>query len=309
IDNNEFFKFEGFNRFGSFSNHRDFLDEFNEKINDNLKYRIDNLWLNRNFGHSMDFVIHFSDKNDKEELRFALENLGKSNADKNKLYFRGQAYSNWALRPSIARTNKLLNNENDLFHKILALKPNDFKNDKTDYERLITMQHYGLPTRLLDVTRNPLIALYFACSNLERKMQDGLVYIFEENKQNVFLNPDDNQVEELTTIVKADLGMVKIEGKEHLNNNHFIRGIAKNKRIDNQSGDFIFVGIDKKDPNEKNHSKENKNVEKLVSKYLILDYDVKKLLIDDLEVMNIHAGSVYPELNGMTNYLLHKYQD
>ena len=69
------------------------------------------------------------------------------------------------------------------------------------------------------------------------------------------------------------------------------------------------MGIDKKDPDPKKHLKANKNVEELVSKYLILDYDVKKLLLDDLEVMNIHAGSVYPELNGMTNYLMHKYKD
>lgn len=311
IEEDELFSSVGFNKFGSFNTHRDFLFDFKDEINNSpaLKYRINNLWLNKNFEHNMDFLFHFSDNDDKEELRFALETLGKSNSDKNKLYYRGQAYSNWFLNPSIARTKKLLSNENDLFHKILALKPNDFKNDKTDYERLITMQHYGLPTRLLDVTRNPLIALYFACSNLERKMEDGLVYIFEENKKNVFLNPDDPRVENLTNIVKSELNMITIEKKEYLNDNHFIRGIAKNKRIDNQSGDFIFVGIDKEDSDPKKHLKANKNVEELVSKYLILDYDVKKLLLDDLEVMNIHAGSVYPELNGMTNYLLHKYKD
>jgi hypothetical protein len=309
IEEDEPIYFEGFNKFGTFGTHKDFLFDFKDKINEALEYRISNLWLNKKFEHNMDFLFHFSDNDDKEELRFALETLGKSNAEKNKLYYRGQAYSNWLLNPSIARTKKLLSNENDLFHKILALKPNDFKNDKTDYERLITMQHYGLPTRLLDVTRNPLIALYFACSNLERKMEDGLVYIFEENKKNVFLNPDDLKVKDLTNIVKTELSNIVTSEKEYLNDNHFIRGIAKNKRIDNQSGDFIFVGIDKKDSDPKKHLKANKNVEELVSKYLILDYDVKKLILDDLEVMNIHAGSVYPELNGMTNYLLHKYKD
>ncbi|UTJ05588.1 FRG domain-containing protein [Arcobacter roscoffensis] len=310
IEEDKAFYFDGFNKFGSFSNHREFLNEFNNKINDKLKNRINNLWLNKNFEHNMDFVFHFSDNDDKEELRYALENLGKSNVEKNKLYFRGQAYSNWMLRPSIARTKNLLNNENDLFHKILALKPNDFKNDHTDYERLITMQHYGLPTRLLDVTRNPLIALYFACNNLARAEEDGLVYIFEENLQHIFLNPDDKRVKDLTDIVKQNISSIRTEGKEFLNKNHFIRGIAKNKRIDNQSGDFIFVGIDKVEGTEEiKHSKENKDVESFVSKYLVIDYDVKKSLLDDLEVMNIHGGSVYPELGGMSNYLVHKYED
>ena len=41
------------------------------------------------------------------------------------------------------------------------------------------MQHYGIPTRLIDVTTNPLVALYFACQGNPDK--DGVVFIFEEN--------------------------------------------------------------------------------------------------------------------------------
>ena len=42
--------------------------------------------------------------------------------------------------------------------------------------KLTYMQHYGCPTRLTDITSNPLVALYFA--SLGNDDKDGIVYVF-----------------------------------------------------------------------------------------------------------------------------------
>lgn len=89
--------------------------------------------------------------------------------------FRGQANANWLLSPSLYRQN-LFEVENLLLTEIKHICPNEFGDNR--FDSLVKMQHFGMPTRLLDVTTNPLVSLYFACESSEQSNEDGIVYIF-----------------------------------------------------------------------------------------------------------------------------------
>lgn len=84
--------------------------------------------------------------------------------------YRGHGSTDFELKPSIFRKSGTKENEHILLRELIAAHPEDFHGDTSALEMLVRMQHYSLPTRLLDVTFNPLVALYFACESVKKRV-------------------------------------------------------------------------------------------------------------------------------------------
>jgi hypothetical protein len=99
--------------------------------------------------------------------------LGKSQPESGCVnVYRGHPDKSYLLQPSIFRQPEHRRVEKDILRELIAIQPTEFREDKTSFEQLVRMQHYGLPTRLLDLTYNPLVGLYFACWKHPKKDGD-----------------------------------------------------------------------------------------------------------------------------------------
>ena len=107
------------------------------------------------------------------EIKKAEERAKKANAiPKNKhLFFRGQENTSWSLTPTVLREDKYKEKKLVLdFYHYGPLHSFNYDLDNDRLSLLTDMQHYEVPTRLLDWSLSPLSSLYFAVESSRNKI-------------------------------------------------------------------------------------------------------------------------------------------
>ncbi|HFI0667290.1 TPA: FRG domain-containing protein [Streptococcus suis] len=95
-------------------------------------------------------------------------------------YYRGEPRYFEMRTPSLYLNRRLTLDGSEKYYKTLfnELGMSEYSDNSTLVRKLAELQHYGAKTRILDITKNPLVALYFAVTN--EPFEDGYVYLFKE---------------------------------------------------------------------------------------------------------------------------------
>ena len=116
--------------------------------------------------------------NSVSDLSKILQTLGEPEKGHTR-FFRGHGDEGWQMLPSIYRAKHLIENEDKIIKDALTYCPDDFSPSDTLFEKLVKLQHYGYSTRLLDLTTNALVALYFAAWNEQHHNKYGELMILD----------------------------------------------------------------------------------------------------------------------------------
>lgn len=237
------------------------------------------------------------------------ERFDSTHQNNRTLFFRGHSNNNFEVLPGIYR-GSVINKEDQIYHEAIRRKPLEFTENMTTFDHLVKMQHYELPTRLLDTTTNPLVALYFACQefkNEEGKEVDGEVLIYSmENKWVQYYDSD-------SVCILANLA----KQSEYFDYSSLIEDVKKdrpsfdsyrecirpsdypihkvlcvlpklnNERIFNQNGAFFIFGMGEK-----------KNEPAIIPKlpYIInIKAKAKKNILQELNFLGINEAFLFPE--------------
>jgi FRG domain protein len=142
------------------------------------------------------------------------------NVDQTKyeIFYRGHENTDYQLVPNLLRNNStknpngqavkdIVNNEHRAFRDIIEKQPSEFAQCNSAIEYLVKMQHFGLKTRLLDITSNALIALYFACTSSSNSTKDknktGQVIVFKLPKH-IIKHYDSDTISAVANIAKCE---------------------------------------------------------------------------------------------------------
>lgn len=246
--------------------------------------------------------------------------IEKCRAQCDEIYYRGQSEKYTNMQPSIARNEGYLKNEGQIYEESIDMMPDEFQALASPLERLSKMQHYGIPTRLVDVTIEPLIALFFAVVDIKSE-HPGNVYVYL-SKGCDFEDKRVKALSLLATVHNYDLEHLCNEFRDRfevtINSRELLSLIEKplfikhcdelkasNSRLYNQKGAFVICSNVIENGNIK---KDLNSLDTINSSMVIrIPYEYKKQIKDELDNLGINDLTVYPELPSVGDYIRTKY--
>ncbi len=212
--------------------------------------------------------------------------------------FRGQSNPDWEVTSTIERELRYSDQENSSIENKLI---SEFKRAAPNYlnqnqipaklvEWMALMQHYGAPTRLVDFTKSPYIATFFAFEN-----------IFENYKYVTVWAVESYKLKQLANEVYIDDDVPQL-----MKNNKYlvypIEPFIMNERFEKQQGTFLITG-------NINQSLATNFIEMglLEDMGIIKKINIPKIeknsVIQDLNLMNINPVTLFPGLDGYSRYI------
>jgi len=226
------------------------------------------------------------------KVKDAKDKLGKPEI----LWYRGQWNKSYYLLPSLLRFKNGLDKEKYLYSSFRKFSDRILKRRESEWETLFDMQHYGIPTRLLDWTESFGIALFFAAyyNEYNKTSEDAAIYLMNPVKlnlrsgvKNIYRLPDE---EEKFSYTKIYWNHDPFSAKAPI----AIEPIFINDRMFAQRGVFT-VHDDSIEPIEDMYPNEIKKI--------ALPQNTILAALEFLELANINHYSVYPDFAGIAGHL------
>lgn len=249
-------------------------------------------------------------------------------SDSRAVLYRGHPVSSYALKPSLFRVQKHRKDEKNIFRELISVHPTAFETDRNVFEQLVRMQHFSMPTRLLDLTYNPLVGLFFACEKDPRK--EGALLTLTTSKRKVRYFDSDtvsclanlsyltgNERDALRKVETTEALFATQAGKRlfqfiraekpyfleeikpaDLKSVLVVRPKQTNPRIIAQQGAFLLFGLPTK--------LEPDNGLDIEVTSMTVPASAKAQILKDLDRVNINRAALFPEVESAAKYIMSK---
>lgn len=224
--------------------------------------------------------------------------------------FRGLSETTYNLETTLTRLGgDFAMLENHLLRNFKKYARHNVVEQDSVWHWLSVAQHYGLPTRLLDWTYSPYVALHFATANLEKFHLDGVIWAVNYLKTHRQLPQrlKDQLAEEGANVFTVDMlseSLPSLAEFKHLGADDFAIFFEPPSIDDRISNQFAFFSVM---PNATGVLSQWLKRHPKIWRRIIIPAKLKWEIRDKLDQANVTERVLFPGLDGLSSWLKRQY--